>query len=250
MKVNQAQYDALPEELKKNFKQVEGKDEYDNGEENAAAIRVARDKERDIAKDRQAKLDALQKEHDELKDAHAKRVGKDETEQQKIDALEKSWKEKLEKQTGELTGKLSQREKALQDLLVGNTAKDLAAAISTQPHLIEHFIKQRLQAEYDGDKPSTRVLDVNGQPTALTIDELKAEFLADTRFSSILIGSNASGGGAGRGGVGGGAFDFKSYKNADGSVNWAKVHMDSQKNPQLVSQVQSALADPAAGQTA
>jgi hypothetical protein len=41
------------------------------------------------------------------------------------------------------------------------------------------------------------VLGPDGKPSAATLDELKAEFVANEAFAPIIAGSKASGGGAG-----------------------------------------------------
>jgi len=52
-------------------------------------------------------------------------------------------------------------------------------------------------------KPVTRVLDDNGQPTAMTIEEFKESLKNDPELAPVIVGSAASGGGA-SGGDGGG----------------------------------------------
>jgi hypothetical protein len=50
----------------------------------------------------------------------------------------------------------------------------------------------------------TVVKDSEGKPSALTVDELKKEIMADAAFAPLIVGSKATGGGA-SGGKGGGA---------------------------------------------
>ncbi|WEM33661.1 head scaffolding protein [Pseudomonas phage PSA-KC1] len=78
-------------------------------------------------------------------------------------------------------------------------------------------IKSRLMADFEGDTPVTRVLDKDGKPSALTIDELANEFVANKDFSAIITASKASGGAGKPSQNGGGApkFNGQSDKPAD-----------------------------------
>jgi len=62
--------------------------------------------------------------------------------------------------------------------------------------LLPH-IRSRLAVDYVDGNPITRVLGPDGKPSAATLDELKAEFVANEAFAPIIAGSKASGGGAG-----------------------------------------------------
>lgn len=66
--------------------------------------------------------------------------------------------------------------------------------------ILSEFIARRLKYTDDGIK----VTDSNGDLTVSTLDQLKAEFTNNTRFASLLKGSQASGGGASGGGSTGG----------------------------------------------
>ena len=72
----------------------------------------------------------------------------------------------------------------------------IANEISTVPDLMSGAISARLTTEIVDGKATTRVLDQDGKPSALTVEELKKEFVANEKFSSIIVGSNASGSGA------------------------------------------------------
>lgn len=123
-----------------------------------------------------------------------------------IATLEKSWEKKLTDQAAEYQAKVDRLSEHTTRTLVDNVAQSLASKISTAPALILPHIKARLQADFDGDEPKTRVLDGNGQPSALTIDDLAHEFIENKDFAAIITGSKASGG---AGVSGGGAAKVK-----------------------------------------
>ncbi len=125
-----------------------------------------------------------------------------------VAAIEASWKAKLE----QAEAKHAEATKALQDqvykLTVGQTAQTLASELSikgSEAVLLPH-ITNRLQVETDENgEVKVRVLDSQGKPSALSIDDLKKEFRGNVAFKPLIVASNASGSGASGGGSGGGA---------------------------------------------
>ena len=120
-----------------------------------------------------------------------------------IEALEKSWGEKLSKREAELLKEIEGRDGHLNKMLVDNVAQSLAAKLSISPAVIMPHIKSRLQAEFKDGAGATRVLDATGKPSAMTLEELETEFRNNKDFAPIIIGSKASGSGAGGAGSGG-----------------------------------------------
>jgi len=114
-----------------------------------------------------------------------------------IDALEQSWKDKLTAETGSRDEKLSSYQKTISDMTAGSAARDMAAELAlpgSAAVLLPH-IKSRLSVDMDGDSPLVRVLDKDGKPSAMSIDDLKKEIEADKAFAPLLLGSKASGSG-------------------------------------------------------
>lgn len=198
--------------------------------EDPAALKRAKDHERDQAKEarKQAKelqtaLDTLTEERDGLLKGSIPKAD--------LATLEKSWATKLATKESELNKQLEAANGSLQRLLVDNVAGAIAAEISTSPALLIPHIKARLKADKGEDGSFvTKVVDAAGAPSALTVEELKKEFVVNPAFKAVITGSKASGGGAGGGGGGGGAnagkIDFtKSPKDiaaalkASGKVN-------------------------------
>mgnify|MGYP000844666086 FL=1 len=124
-----------------------------------------------------------------------------------VAALEKSWQEKYSKGIGEKDSELSALRGSLNKMLVDNVAVSLANELAVQGSaaiLIPH-IKARLEVDTTGGEPKTIVLGTDGKRSALTVEELKAEFAANQAFAPVLAGSKATGGGASGTGAGGGA---------------------------------------------
>jgi len=124
-----------------------------------------------------------------------------------VEALEKSWQEKLAKREGELKGEVEQHQAWLKEQMVTGVASGIAAEIAVQgsAKALQPHLTSRLSMEVRDGKPTTVVLDAEGKPSAMTVDELKAEFSTEPAFAPLIVASKASGGGASGGGNGGGA---------------------------------------------
>lgn len=202
--------DGLSADVQKEYKQVEegGKKFFTLDVEGAylhdediGPLKRARDyekaegaKAKQAAKEAQSRLDALQEELDNMRRGAIPKGD--------VEKLEGSWKEKVAKITAELTTERDGALKTLQTLLVDNVAREIATKISTAPDLILPHVKARLTTEKTSEGYVTRVLDADGKPSALTVEELQKALSTDKRFAAIIIGSKASGGGA-NGGDGG-----------------------------------------------
>jgi len=181
-----------------------------DGDEDTGALKRAKDREAQLRKD-------AEKEAKELRERLESIEGDDARKKGDIATLEKSWQSKLEKQREEYETKVSKLTSHTTKTLVDNVASQLAHKISNAPAIIMPHIKSRLIADFEGDAPVTRVLDKDGKPSALTIDELANEFVANKDFSAIITASKASGGAGKPSQNGGGApkFNGQSDKPAD-----------------------------------
>lgn len=194
-KINKAAYDELDDGIKSLYKQkgddyfldVEG-----SNDDDVDALRRARDREAQEAKELRTRLrDAEQKLQDLGGDDARKRAD--------VEALDKSWKEKYEKRERELLEGSTKKDELIKRMMAEDRAEALANKISNAPTLMKRVIRDRLHVDMDGDQPTLKVLDKDGKPSALTVEDLEKEIVADKEFATIIIGSKASGGGAGTG---------------------------------------------------
>lgn len=193
-KINKKTYDELEDSIKALYKEkgddyildLEGGDNEDAIDE----LRRAKEREAQEAKDLRKKL----------KDAETKLAeigGDDARKRGDIEALEKSWKEKYERREQELLSDIEKRNGFIKQTLKEERAANLAQKISNAPGLMKRVLQDRLTVDMDGDTPALKVLDKDGKPSAATLDDLEKEIVADKEFATIVIGSKASGGGAG-----------------------------------------------------
>lgn len=125
-----------------------------------------------------------------------------------VDALDKSWQKKHAETLAAKDAELGNMRGTLNRLLVDNVAVQLAndLALPGSAALLMPHIKSRLEVDISSGEPKTIVIGQDGKRSALTIDELKAEFASNPAFAPVLAGSKATGGGAnGSNGKGGGA---------------------------------------------
>ena len=125
-----------------------------------------------------------------------------------VDAIEKSWSAKYEKDLGEARGEAEALRAMVGKLTAGSAAKGIAAemAIKGSETVLEQILSPRLKTEFKDGEARVVVLDRDGKPSASTLDDLRKEISGDAALKPILSGTNGSGGGAaGASGGGGGA---------------------------------------------
>ena len=188
-----------------------------DGDEDTGALKRAKDREAQLRRDAEAKLREAQEELDRINGDDARKKGD-------IATLEKSWQKKLDDTKAEYEGKVSKLTTHTTKTLVDNVATQIATKISNAPALLLPHIKSRLQADFEGEAPVTRVLDKDGKVSAMTVEELAAEFVANKDFSAIITASKASGGAGKPSNNNGGGAPNNSDKPADlASMNPAQL---------------------------
>jgi len=185
-KISKADFEKLPDHFKTEYVEKGGEYHLDLDDEESGALLRAKDREKELRKAAEAKAKELEEKLAGFEEGDARKRGD-------IATLEKSWQAKLADTEKALTEKLSKKDAYLKNTLVDSVAQQIASKISTSPALIMPHIKARLIADLDGDTPSTKVLDANGQLSALTIEELQNEFVTNPDFGAIIIGSKATG---------------------------------------------------------
>ena len=118
-----------------------------------------------------------------------------------VDAIDKSWADKYSTREKELLSQLAERDGAITKITVGSEAQRLASelALPGSADVLLPHIERRLSVEIKDGQVIRRVLDKEGKPSALSIDDLRKEIENNPAFAPLIIGSKASG----SGGVGG-----------------------------------------------
>lgn len=189
-KITKDEFDALSEELQKEYKENNGEYILDVegaiDENEVASLRRAKEREAQQAKELREQKEELENRLAEIDNNDARKRGD-------IETLEKSWKEKYDKDTQELQQRLEQRDSHIKTVMRDNVASELARSISKSPRLMERYLRDRITVDFDGENPVTRILDEEGKPTALTVDDLKKEVVANPDFADIIVAGRGSG---------------------------------------------------------
>ena len=204
--ISKDQFSEISEELKSFY--VESGDGYKldlEGEEDYGALKRAKEHEK-------AERLAIAKERDELKAKLEQYSTKEAREKGDFSAFEKSVQEKYAAKDAareaEFKSALDAKDAenaSLRTYVTKAEAKALATKVSTVPPLMAKYLRDRLQVESSDGVTKIRVLDREGRPSAMTTDDLVAEYAADKEFSQIMIASKASGGSGMSNATGGGA---------------------------------------------
>lgn len=198
-KITKAEHTALDPKLQAEYK-AEGEDFVLDAEgfEDPAELKRAKDREVEARKTAEKKAADAAEELRIEREKTARSTGN-------VADLEKSYKEREKVTEKQHKDELAKRDAHLQATLVDSVAAQMAATLAGEnAHLLVPFIKGRLTADLSGDMPLTRVLDKEGKPAAMSVDELQKEISGDGRFKTIVIASKGSGGGA-AGNQGGGS---------------------------------------------
>lgn len=180
------------------------------GLDDTGALKRAKDHEKtarkaaeDQAKELQAQLESLQAQINESKDQEARKTGDiealEKSWQDKFTSNEKSWSEKLSNRENELNSTVEKLQNNLKSILVDKEAVKLASELSVEgsSELLIPHIKARLATSERDGQLVTVVNDLEGKPSALTLDELKQEFANNKAFAPVVVGSHAFGSSAG-----------------------------------------------------
>ena len=212
-KINKATFDALSDEMKKLYV-AEGDDfiiNLDGGEELSRANARLQTELTTM----RTELTTVKNKLEAIDNTSAHKAGD-------VVAIEASWKGKFDTMVADKDKIIKKKDEFIQKVLVSEKATKLAGEISSDPEILLPHLIGRLQAEFNGDAdPITRVLDKDGKPSALSLEDLGKEFIDNPKFKSIIVVSKASGGGASGGngnrpgGAGSGSKKFAELGDAE-----------------------------------
>lgn len=144
------------------------------------------------------------------------------------EALERSWEKKFTAREQELLEQVETRDKWLRDITVNKTAEAISGQLAIEGSdsvLVDHVAK-RLGMDLRDSGPVTVVLDSDGKPSALTVDELKTEFSENPAFAPLIRGSKSSG----SGGINGKGGAHKGLKRSEMSTKQKAAYIDEHGN--------------------
>lgn len=210
MKINitKEEYDALDESIQGLYTEnADGGFKLDLEDlEDTGALKRAKEHEKEARKKAETKareiessMKELQTQMEELQNGESRKKGD-------VESLEKSYQKKMQELESKYKEQIDGLTSTLKKNTVDATARQLASDLSGEnADIILPHIRNRLAFEYENGDAKVRVLDENGNVTADSIDDLKNSYFTNEKFSPIIVGSKASGGGASGAKGGGGA---------------------------------------------
>lgn len=187
-KITKDAFDKLADNIK--FEYVADGDNYvlqTDGDEDVGPLKRANQRLKDQVELLEGKNDKLTADLEAINKNPARKSGD-------IETLTRQMEKEKETAVGEVTAKLERANGFIKTSLLENAAKSLADKISTSPAVMRPHIERRLTVDMDGDTPVVKVLGADGKPSALTVEKLGEEFVANKDFSSIIRVTKASGG--------------------------------------------------------
>lgn len=188
-KLNKEEFEKLSEAMKAEYEEKNGAyfAKIEDEDEALEALRLAKKNESDSHSATKARLKELQDKLDELTNEGSRKRGD-------VEALENSWKEKFTKRETELLDENTKLRSGVSKSTRDSITGQIAAKISNTPTLMKRVLDERVSVEFIEGVATTRVLDATGKPSALTIEDLEKEILANKEYAPIIIASRASGG--------------------------------------------------------
>lgn len=207
IKISPSVYEALPADVKKEYKQSGSDYVLDvEGYEDPEELRRAKDHEKAQAAEAKRQRDAEKKRADdaEKKAKDLEDAGKSVDEA--VKKKEKEMQDKYDKDIGERDAQLTGLRGSVTETHRNSIAEGLANKISTAPKLLIPHIVSRIKVDIDPvtHKPKHTITDSEGKDTAWTVDDLEKDVLKNKDFSAILRATKATGGGGAPTGPGGG----------------------------------------------
>jgi len=184
-KVSKEEYEKLSDLLKGEYVEKDG--DYVISLDGDDELRRAKDNEVKNHGETKEALRKLREDMAKLTDNTSRRTGD-------VEALDKSWAEKFNTMQTELQGQVNQSNSLVVNTLRDLTTSEIANKISNAPSLMKKILADRIAIEIDGEKPSIRVLGLDGKPSAMSLDDLQKEIVANKEYAPIIVTSKASGG--------------------------------------------------------
>lgn len=188
-KISKAEWEKLSDEQKAQYTakgddyqlQIEGLPDFDAMQANMQRLL-------DEAKQaKKAKTDAEARAAAEAEEA-ARKNGN-------VEALEKSWGEKLAQSEAAHKAELAKYHGQVSKLMVTNEAQALASKLfGKNAALLQHHVVGRLALEQgENGEFKTRVLDKDGKASAMSLADLEKEFSGREDFKGLLVTTKATG---------------------------------------------------------
>lgn len=202
--IGQTTFDALSDDIKKEYKPENGKFVLDvKGVEfhpDVQALKSAKDNEVTKAAQAVADLNTLKGEKDSLQSKYDLMVSK-EPDESKLAALRKEYDAKLEAKDVEINNAKSEFSDYKSETTLSSKATEIAdrllkkdtPAFTKKAFIADMLNRMSLERPEGSDKDLIRISHSDGSPSAASLVDFEKELLDNKEYGSILAGSKASG---------------------------------------------------------
>ena len=153
-KITKAEFEKLGDALKAEY--IEDGEGYRldvDGIEDPKELKRAKDREIQLRKDAEKRAKEAEDKLSELDSDDARKKGD-------IETLEKKWKGDLDAEKAAHKATTEKFQNAFKKSLIDAKATEIATKISKVPSLLSRVIRDRLTVDFDGDEPTTRVIEL------------------------------------------------------------------------------------------
>lgn len=178
---------GLAADVAKEYKEVDGQFVLDITGDDLSPLVNAKAREKE---EHQKTKEKLTKAENDLLEMRRGAVSKDD-----LAAIEESYKTKATEADTKHKEDLKTLNRRLDAATRTAAAIKIANELSDSPALMLPYITKRLSVEFgeDGDEAIIRVKGADGKPSALTLDDLKKELVANADLAAIIRGSKGTG---------------------------------------------------------
>lgn len=189
-KITKVEFEALNEVLKAEYEEKNGAyfAKLEDDDEAITSLKQAKDNEKLSHAETKAKLKKFE---DELANKEAERLRASGD----VKALEDSWNAKYTTRESELLKRISDSDNMIKSTQKETILATLASKLvdAKDSRIFKMSVKDRIDVEIVDGSIKHRILDKEGKPSALSIEDFEKELRADQEYSSIVIASQASG---------------------------------------------------------
>lgn len=189
-KITKAEFEALNEVLKGEYEEKNGayyakiEDDHDA----ITSIKQAKENEVNAHKETKKRLKEFEDKAKLAEDEHLRKSGD-------VKAIEESWSKKYSSREAELLSKIETFQTKTKNSVKDGAISKLAAKLCKPDahRIFSKSVSDRFDVEIVDDNFNLRILDKDGKPSALSIEDFEKELLADKEFSAIIVRNQASG---------------------------------------------------------
>lgn len=178
----------------------------DEVKEDTTSLKNAKDHEKAERQKAEQRASVAESRLKQIDDKDAETASKKARADKDIESIDATWQARFDSNAEELNAKICDKDAAIHKLVIKSTAMGIATkiAIPGTAKFLAQDLEARLEVGERNGEIVALVKDANGVASgATTLDALQQSFVDNPEYASLIVGSKASGGGAGESNGGG-----------------------------------------------